>query len=65
MENLFEQNSTTELEAPPERADSPPDYFERMSPNELQQWREAEDRFVGVRAEHSNYGDGSPFSGHS
>ena len=43
--------------------EAPLDPFDGMSPNELQQWREAENRVLGIEGGSSS--GGSPFSGHS
>ena len=43
---------------PATEREAPLDPFDGMSPNELQQWREAENRFLGIEG-------GSPRSGHS
>ena len=43
--------------------EAPLDPFDGMSPNELQQWREAENQFLGIEGGSSS--GGSPFSGHS
>ena len=53
---LLTGDPATEREAPLDR-------FDGMSPNELQQWREAENRFLGIEGGSSS--GGSPFSGHS
>ena len=48
---------------PATEREAPLDPFDGMSPNELQQWREAENRFLGIEGGSSS--GGSPFSGHS